>query len=86
MVFCTVKIFLKQPDATLIYTGLKLRKVFFWDSRYEKELMKFKFDSDDIPTLNKILKLHNLTIVVRPVFQEDSKYYPGIFFFFLHEL
>ena len=44
--------------------------------------MKFKFDSDDIPTLNKILKLHNLTIVVRPVFQEDSKYYPGIFFFF----
>ena len=44
--------------------------------------MKFKFDSDDILTLNKILKLHNLTIVVRPVFQEDSKYYPGIFFFF----
>ena len=42
--------------------------------------MKIKFDSDNILTLNKILKLHNLTIVVRPVFQEDSKYYPGIFF------
>ena len=42
--------------------------------------MKIKFDSDNILTLNKILKLYNLTIVVRPIFQEDSKYYPGIFF------
>ena len=30
--------------------------------------------------LNKILKLHNLTIVVRSVFHEDSKYYPKKFF------
>ena len=29
MDFCTVKIFFKQRDATLIYTGLKLCKVFF---------------------------------------------------------
>ena len=28
-VFCTVKIFFKQHDATLIYTGIKLCKVFF---------------------------------------------------------
>ena len=35
--------------------------------------------SDDNLPLNKILKLHNLTIVVKHVFQEDSKYYPQIF-------
>ena len=29
--------------------------------------------------LNKILKLHNLIIVVRSVFQEDNKYYPQVF-------
>ena len=34
--------------------------------------MKIKFSSDDNLLLNKILKLHNLTTVVRPVFQEDN--------------
>ena len=34
--------------------------------------MKIKFDSDDNLHLNKILKLHNLTIVVRSVFKEDD--------------
>ena len=34
---------------------------------------KIKFNSDDNLTLNKILKLHNLTIVARSVFQEDNK-------------
>ena len=28
---------------------------------------------------NEILKLHNITIVNRSVFQEDSKYYPQVF-------
>ena len=31
------------------------------------------------PTLNKTLKLHNSTIVVRSAFQEDNKYYPNDF-------
>ena len=30
-------------------------------------------------SLNKKLKLHNLTKVVRSVFQEDKKYYPQVF-------
>ena len=30
--------------------------------------MKIKFDSDDNLALKKLLKLHNLTIVVRSVF------------------
>ena len=41
--------------------------------------MKIKFNSDDNLPLNKILKLHNLTIVVRSVFQENSRYYLQVF-------
>ena len=41
--------------------------------------MKIKFDSEGIQPLNKILRLHNLTIIVRSVFQEDNKYYPQVF-------
>ena len=37
--------------------------------------MKIKFGSDYNLPLNKILQVHNLTIGVRSVFQEDSKYY-----------
>ena len=46
---------------------------------YEKDYMKINFNSDDKFPLNKILKLHNLTIVVRFVFQENGKYYPEVF-------
>ena len=56
-------------------------------SEYEKDFMKIKFDSDDNLPLNKILKLHNLTIVVGFVFQDDKKYYPQVFLdAFLYEL
>ena len=41
--------------------------------------MKIKFNSNDNLPLNEILKLHMLTIIVRSVFEEDSKYYPQIF-------
>ena len=41
--------------------------------------MKLKFNSDDDLSLNKILKLHNLTIIVRSVFQEDGKYHRQVF-------
>ena len=39
---------------------------------YDKKYMKIKFNSEDSLLLNKILKLHNLTIVVRSVFQKDK--------------
>ena len=41
--------------------------------------MKIKFNSDDDLTLNKKLKLHMLTIIVRSVFEEDGKYYRQVF-------
>ena len=40
---------------------------------YVKDYMKIKFSSDDNLPLNKILKLHMLTIIVRSVFEEDGK-------------
>ena len=46
---------------------------------YEKDYMKITFISDNDLPLNKILKLHMLTIIVRSVFEEDRKYYPQIF-------
>ena len=46
---------------------------------YGKDYMKFKFNSDDNLPLNKILKLHDLTMIVRCVFEEDGKYYPQVF-------
>ena len=41
--------------------------------------MRIKFNSDGDLPLNKILKLHNLIIIVRFVFEEDGKYYPQAF-------
>ena len=54
---------------------------------YEKDYMKIKFNSDDDSPLNRILKLHILTINVRSVFEEDGKYYPQVFLYeFLYEV
>ena len=39
--------------------------------------MKVKFNSDDNLPLNKMLKLHILTAIVRFVF-ENGKYYPHV--------
>ena len=41
--------------------------------------MKIKFNSDDSLPLNKMLKLHMLTVIVRSAFEEDGKYYPQVF-------
>ena len=46
---------------------------------YDKDYMKIKFDSDDNLPLNKVLKFHALTIIIRSVFERDGKYYPQIF-------
>ena len=38
--------------------------------------MKIKFDTDNNLPLNKTLKLHNMAMVIRPVFEQNSKFYP----------
>ena len=45
---------------------------------YEKDFMEIKFNSDDNLLLNKILKLHMFTVIVRSVFEEDGKHYPQV--------
>ena len=47
--------------------------------KYDKDYMKIKFSSDDDLPLDKILKLHMLTIIVRSVFEKDGKYRPQFF-------
>ena len=41
--------------------------------------MKIKFDTDDHLLLNKQLKLHLVTIIIRPIFEEDDELYPQVF-------
>ena len=41
--------------------------------------MKIKFNSDDDLPLNKPLKLHLITIVIRSFFEEDGKLYLKVF-------
>ena len=49
------------------------------DGEYGKDYMKVKFDFDDDLPLNKLLKFHTLTIIIRHVFEKDKKYYPQFF-------
>ena len=49
--------------------------------------MKIKFDSDNDLPLNKPLKFHAMTIIIRSVFEEDGKFYSQVFLDdALHEL
>ena len=43
--------------------------------------MKIKFNSDDNLPLNKTLKLHNMIIVIRSVFEEHGKFYLQVYLF-----
>ena len=47
----------------------------------EKGVNKYLiFDStDENKKLNKPLKFHNMTIIIRSVFEEDGKLYPQVF-------
>ena len=47
--------------------------------KYKKDFMKVKFESDDDLPLGKILSIPSMIIVVRSVFQKDSKYYPQVY-------
>ena len=69
------------PKYTELWNGIKnlIEKINDKPGVYGKDFMKIKFNSDDNLSLNKIIKLHNLTIIVRSVFQEDNRYYPQVF-------
>ena len=70
---------------TELWNGIKSETETIHGSKkfeYTKGFMKTKFDSDyDLP-LNKQLKFQAMTIIVRTVFDGDSKFYSQIY---LHE-
>ena len=57
----------------------KIKEVSSDEYDYEKDYMKFKFNSDDDLPLNKPLKFHLMTITIRSVFEEDGNLYPQAF-------
>ena len=46
---------------------------------YGEDFMKIKFNTDGNLPLNKPLKLHLLTIIVRCIFEDDGKFYPQLY-------
>ena len=56
----------------------KIKKISDDEYDYEKDYMKIKLNSDDGLPLNKSSKLHNMTIIIRSVFEEDGKLYPQV--------
>ena len=66
---------------TELWDGIKnlIKNINKKSGEYGKDFMKIKFNSDDNLPLNKTLKLHNMTIVIKFAFQEDGKYYPQVF-------
>ena len=49
------------------------------ENNYGKDYMKIKFNSGDDLPLNKPLKFHAVTMIIRSVFKEDGKLYPQVF-------
>ena len=64
-----------------VWNGIKnkIEEISHGEYDYKKDYIKTKFNSDaDLP-LNKPIKFHNMTIIIRSVFEEDGKLYPLIF-------
>ena len=49
------------------------------ENDYAKDYIKTKFNSGDHLPLNKPLKFHVMTIIIRSVFEEDAKLYSELF-------
>ena len=47
--------------------------------QYDKDYMKIKFESNDILPTDNIINMHQVTIIIRLVFQKDDKLYPQIY-------
>ena len=64
---------------TELWDGIKnfIKKISNKSGEYGKDFMKINLD-DSLP-LKKTLKLYNMTIIVRSVFEEYGKYYPQVF-------
>ena len=68
---------LKKYD---VWNGIKNKIKEVDDSEFdcEKDYMKIKFNYDDNLPLKKPLKFHLMTIIIRCIFTESSKFYPQL--------
>ena len=63
----------KNKEVLIKYTELwdkiknLIKKINDKPGDYDEKYMKIKFNSDDNLPLNKILKIHNMTIIIKPV-------------------
>ena len=66
---------------SVVWSGIKnkIKIINVGECDYEKDFMKTKFNSDDDLPLNKPLKFHIMTKIVKSVFEEDGKLYPQDF-------
>ena len=58
-----------KNETETINEGKKCERSF---AEYDKDFMKIKFDTDDKLPLNKTLKLHNVTIIMRSASEGDG--------------
>ena len=73
------KVFKKYAD---VWDGIKNKikaKNGSEENNYEKDYIKIKFNSDDDLPLNKPLKFHLMTLIIKSVFEEYGKLYPQLF-------
>ena len=74
-----------NKEALIKYTELwnKIKYLiecnFIKSGEYGKDFTKIKFNSDDYFPVNKTLKIHIMTIIIRSAFEEDGKYHPQVF-------
>ena len=64
---------LKEYNAVFNRIRDKIKKVSSGECDYKKDYLKIKFNSDDNLPLNKQFKFHNMTIIIRSVFEDDGK-------------
>ena len=66
---------------TELWDGIKnvIGKIYDKPDQYAKDFIKIKFESSDDLPLNKPLKFHSLTVILKCIFKEEDKYYPQIF-------
>ena len=63
-----------------VFDGIKCHiKKINDDSKYVKNYMKIKFNTDDDIPLNKELYFPTITVIIRCVFKKDGKYYPQVY-------
>ena len=47
--------------------------------QYDKDYMRIKFESNDNLPADNIVNMHQVTIIVRSVFNQNDKFYPPLF-------